>query len=117
MKHLTIFMGLAGLFVLLTSNCFAAQGCSYDDVAPDFKHSNKVTSTYYTANSDMDYAVNVKHTSGNRFFATTNNSNIVYKESDTYKGKTTANLTSTAGINASNAGDNTTALGSDWHEL
>ncbi len=115
MKNI-IFFSIA-FVVILSTQSFAAQGDSYDSVAQDFKHSNRVTSTYYTANSDMDYAVNVKHTAGNRFFATTNNSNIVYKEDDTYKGKTTSNLTSTVGINAANAGDNTTALGSSWHEL
>lgn len=109
-----VILSILGLFAL-SAQCLAAQGDSYDSVATDFKHSHNVTSAYYTANNDMDYAVNVKHTAGDRLFATTNNSNIMYQQDDTYKGQ---NVTATGDtINAGNAGDNTSAFDSAWSEM
>ena len=64
-----------------------------------FKPSNNVTFYYNVDGSGgstaQNYIVNTKNAAGNRIFSSSNNSsNIWYKESDTYKGKTIADVNS-----------------------
>ena len=93
-KLITITMALA-FVVIFSGTVFAATsyGIMTFGTTPETMTYGLSHNVYMDYNgTSTDYALGVKHKSGNREYYTTNNtSNLYYKEDDDYKGDTALN--------------------------
>ncbi|MCX8084477.1 MAG: hypothetical protein N3C60_06095 [Calditerrivibrio sp.] len=77
-----------GLVLALSSFVTAALNVDTNIQNISAKPSQNVDVAYGVDTGQLNYGLATKHSSGNRVFATTNNTtSIYYKENDTYKGQ------------------------------